>query len=217
MSEFKVTALVCPDCAQPLVGLRHDKVFFCKACSQGCAPAPEGGWSRYPLSFAHVEDPPMEAIIYLPFWQLHVDAFATGANQKQEVASRMLDHLASVWVVGFALVRASYFGDLGLVYTEKGAVLTPAEIQPQGKHLAGCARGLEEAGRYAQLYTTLIIDKRADVTGMDIQVEVKGATLWAVPFIDQGEQIVDLVSGAELPIFAVDDLAELRRINRIST
>jgi hypothetical protein len=213
MSGLTVTALVCPDCGSQLAGLRYDKVFFCNTCRQGLQPDPGNDWIRHPLSFAAVEQMPRAEIIHLPFWQIRIEARADCVNKQQEVASRRLAELHSVWVTGFMLNRTSYFGDLGLAYTERSVLLKAASDAPPGAVVAGCARTLEDALKYTRLYVTLILDKRADVTGMDINIETRDARLWAVPLADYREKLMDLVTLAEIPAFALDDLEGVRKLN----
>jgi hypothetical protein len=207
-----VRALVCPDCGNGLAGLRCDKIFFCNSCRQGLEPDEGDDWIRHPLSFAALEKTPSAEIIYLPFWQIRIEADAVCVNKQQEVASRRLSELHSVWVTGFILNRVSYFGDLGLTYTEKGVSLAAAENFPPGGIVAGCSRTVEDALKYTRLYVTLILDKRADVTGMDINIVTRDARLWAVPFADYKDKVMDLVTLSELPSFALDDLEDLRKL-----
>jgi len=213
VSKLQAIPLLCPDCGRPLAGLRYDKVFFCKPCGLGLMPE-NGQWTKYPLHFAEVKDMPMTKILYLPFWRLGIHATAVAANRKQEIAARLLENIKYAWITAFTLIRSSYFGDVGMIYTEKGVDLKPADKIPGGYFVAGCTRTVGDAQRYAELYVTLILDKRADVTGMDIKVHGAEPSLWAVPMADYGDKIFDLISGIELPIFAFDDIEDIRRINR---
>jgi hypothetical protein len=210
VSPLRVIALICPDCGRQLTGLAGDQVFFCLTCKHGLTPQGED-WTRYPLSLAAIEAPTAARLVHLPFWQLDIQASISGKNRQQEVASRHLLSLASIWVTGFALVRPSYFGDVGLVYTQKAVTFNPAPEFPPGFFIAGCSRTVADAGRYARLYAAQIIDKHTDITGMDIAVNITAARLWAVPFVDDQDKILDLIAGASLPAFAIDDLEDLRR------
>jgi hypothetical protein len=214
MSGFRVIPLVCPDCGRQLAGLRYDKIFICMACKQGLLPEKESDWIRYPLAFARIEPPPQARLIYLPFWQIKIEANAMPVNQRQEAACRRLNTLKAVWVQAFTLIRPSYFGDIGLFYTERDEQPEKMTVFPSEFYVAGCSRTLEDAHKYTRLFVTLILDKKADVTGMDIEVWTRDAILWAMPFADHGDKIMDLITGTELPAFAVDDLEDIRRINR---
>jgi hypothetical protein len=212
--SVRVTALLCPDCGQALQGLRYDRIFFCQTCAQGLYPA-EGGWERYPVTAAQPTDPREVPRFYLPLWRFEVEATAASANRRQEVAARRLDDLTVIWVSAFNMLRPSYYGDLGLLLTEKKVAPVPAERPVPGRFIAGCARSRTDAERYTSLFATYILDKRADVTGMTIAVAVTGAAIWAIPFVEYGDKAVDMVSGSELPVFSLDDLEDLKRINRL--
>lgn len=208
----RVTALVCPECGGALAGLRFDRVFFCPACRRALEPG-DGRWTPHPILPAAA--PPKEAVhFYLPLWRFRVTVTAAPVNRRQEAACRTLDDFTVVWVNAFNMLRPSYYGDLGLAYTEKGVEPKPTEDFAEGCFVAGCARGREDAARYTQLYATYILDKRSDVTGMTINVDIINAALWAIPFAEVGDKVIDLVSGTELPVFALDDLEDLKRANK---
>jgi len=213
MRKLRVVPLVCPDCGRGLVGLRYDKLFFCMTCTQGVF-FKEEGCERYPLHFVAPGDVRVKVSLHLPMWELGIRVEATPANDQQEEALKRLDQLKSVWVTGFTVVRPSYYGDLGLIYTERGVEPETSERMPPGAYIAGCTRTIEDASRYAGLFVTLILDKKADVTGMDLSIETEQAALWAIPFTDTGDKITDLIAGASMPVFAVDDLEDIRRISR---
>jgi hypothetical protein len=153
-------------------------------------------------------------VIHLPFWELAIEAQILAANKQQSRRSSLLNDLGIIWVAGFNMARVSYFGDLGLAYTEKGIALTPRGHVPAGTVLAGCGRGYEEASRYPELFVSLILDKRTDVTGMELAVKIKKAALWAVPMLDCGDHVFDPVTGTKIPAFALDDLQALRVLHR---
>ncbi len=211
-SGVTVTPLVCPDCGSPLAGLRYDRIFNCMNCRMGYKPGKEGKWTRYALRFAEPGHAKAKVSFYLPLWQLGIESSAKASNKQQEVAISRIEDMKSVWVTAFTMVRPSYYGDIGLNYSSAGAMPRMVREWPQASFTAGCARTLEDASKYARLFVTLFIDKRTDVTGMEIDVKVTGAALWGIPFADQGSKVMDLVSGMELPAFAIDDLAEIRRI-----
>ena len=210
--SIRVTALVCPECGGGLAGLRFDRVFFCPSCRCALEPGPSG-WEKRPLVAAAAPEGEVPRF-YLPLWRFRVTVTAAPANRKQELAVRRLDDFTVVWVSGFNMLRPSYYGDLGLIYTERSLEPAPAERFAEGRFIAGCSRGQADAARYTELYATAILDKRADVTGMTINVDVINAALWAIPFAEVGDKAVDMVSGAELPVFALDDLEDLKRINK---
>jgi len=211
MSPLRVTPLVCPNCSLALFGLRYDRVFICNRCADGLLVG-EFGWERYPLKFAAAQVGPDDRPLHLPMWRMEVAIKATAANSEQKVAIKKVGSQRVVWVTGFTLVRPSYYGDLGLLYTEKEINPPALERAPHRAFLAGCANGPAEARRYAELFITLILDKRSDVTGLELEIEPTSIELWAIPFFDRGDKIMDALTGTELPAFAVDDLSDLRRL-----
>jgi len=215
MSPVRVIPLVCPDCGNTVTGLRFDKVFFCMQCMQGLDPSSTGEWERREVYFPALSKDSMKPHFYLPFWQFAVRGTGTAVNKKQNMAVKKLEEIRSVWVAGFTAHKATYFGDLGLIFTQRAVELTPSYEKPHGAFIAGCTRGEEEAKVYVDLYTSLMADKRADITGMEIKVDITGSVLWAVPFILNADKLVDLVMGNELPSFAVDDLEDIKRVGRI--
>ncbi len=211
MSKLRVLPLVCPDCGQTLFGLRYDKVFMCMRCLQGLGPA-EKGWSRYKLRFPEVEQAPSRTPLYMPMWRMKVDVDAVPANKFQEASLRILDDIKAVWVTGFSIIRPSYYADPGLAYTQQQIDPPPYDGIPSRAFVAGCTRGTDEADRYANLFITLMLDKRADVTGMEIKVTPESYSLWAMPFSEDGNKVLDMFAGLEIPVFALDDYLDLKRI-----
>jgi len=192
------------------VGLRYDAVFGCAPCQQGVLPSQESeSWPRFPVHFVRVEDPPGD-LFYLPVWRLAIRFEATTANKEQEDAVRRHQDLTVAWVPAYHLLRASHFGDPGVFWTERRMTLEAAEAAPEPGALVGVTRTAAVAAKYAELYVTLVLDKRADVTGMDLSVSVEDVQLWGLPFVQQGSKVVDLGSANEVPSFAVDDLEAIR-------
>ena len=209
--SIRVTALVCPECGGALDGLRFDRVFFCPTCRTALEPG-ESGWQKHPLVAAACSEgePPR---LYLPLWRFRVTVTAGNTSRRQEIACRILDDFTVIWVSGFNMLRPSYYGDLGLIYTERKLEPAPAEQFAEGRFIAGCSRGQADAARYTNLYATAILDKREDVTGMTIDVDIVNAALWAIPCTEIGDKVIDLISGTEIPVFALDDLEDLKRTN----
>ena len=51
---------------------------------------------------------------------------------------------------------------------------------------------------------------------MEIRVIPNRTELWAIPFEDRGDFVVEPVTGTRLPAGAIDDLAEIRKGNDTS-
>ncbi|MFO8058630.1 MAG: hypothetical protein R6V10_15195 [bacterium] len=211
MSKLKILPLVCPDCGRTLFGLRYDKVFMCMQCLLGLAPA-EQGWKRYKLEFPVLDETPADPPLYLPMWKMKVDVKADPQNKFQKASLRILEDLDHVWATGFSIIRPSYYADPGLAYTEQKVDPEAYDGIPPRAFVAGCTRGTEEADRYAELYVTLMLDKRADVTGMEINVTPLSYSLWAMPFTEREGKVRDMFAGLEIPVFALDDYLDIKRI-----
>jgi hypothetical protein len=112
-----------------------------------------------------------------------------------------------VYVTAFALHNAFYFGDPGLIYTQRQVVLEQGEKAP----ILGCSRSLEVAALFVEPHLLGIVDRRVDVTGVTLECQVGEAVLWGVPFADQGALLVDGILGLKIPTAAVVQIGALRR------
>ncbi len=210
-----VTALVCPKCGAGLDGLRHDVLFPCAACS--LALLVERGETRlFPFVRALPEAGARSeaAALHLPFWDLHTEvAVADPAGNGTGLASSAAG-IDRIWVAGFAVRRPELFGEPGLSLTERRVRLEPAGEGDARAGFLGACRGPELIERYARLTVLRLLDRRSDVTGVDVAVRVRRADLWAVPFEDLGDRLLDLATGTSLPAAAFEDLAEIRAVLR---
>ena len=210
-TEITITALVCPRCGAGLDGLRWDCLFTCAPC--GLALFVEHGRTRlFPCTRARVDEgaPIGAGMLWLPFWELATEVGVVeppGSAPSLAGAAAALDR---VWVAGFAVRRPELFGEPGFLLTEQRARLEPAGEGGAPARMWGACRGPELVTLYARLTVMRLLDRRADVTGVEIDVRVTRADLWAVPFDDRGDRLVDLATGASLPAAAFEDLAEIR-------
>ena len=211
----RVVPLKCPGCGGPLIGLDQDKVFFCAPCRKAYELL-KSGLAPRALFFARpVLEHPRVPVIFLPFYRFQVEFVADSDDRKQIQAAERYKDLNTIWVMGFNLVRASYFGDLGLLYTES-RVQVVEEADTYGKtdrfRVAGCSRTVDEAKIYTRLFLLLMIDKRKDITGMELSPLIHETSLWAIPFYDFQDKLLDAIMGREFPVFAIDDIEALRGI-----
>jgi hypothetical protein len=196
-----------------LAGLRFDKVFTCTPCA--LAIVIDGGEkTRMGLEFAKIPDDTCDSPIYLPYWRLKCEIEAVPVNSDQEDVVLALKDLDTVWVGAFAMSRTNLHGDPGLELTQKKA-LVESESKTPSLEVVGATKSPGEATKYAQLFVTMMIDKRADVTGMEIEVKVSQAALWAMPHTVsmETEKLISMHSGFAFPLFAVTDLPEIRGAN----
>jgi hypothetical protein len=111
-----------------------------------------------------------------------------------------------VYVTAFSLHNAFYFGDPGLIFTQRQVTLEAGERAP----LLGCTRSLETATQFAEPHLLSIVDRRVDVTGVAMRCTVGEAVLWGIPFSDEGSALVDGILGLSIPVTAVDQIGALR-------
>ncbi len=111
-----------------------------------------------------------------------------------------------VYVTAFALSNGFYFGDPGLIFTQKRVVLVPGDPAP----VIGGTRGLEEAKVFVEPHLLGLLDRRADVTGVELSCVIDEAVLWAIPYADDGITLSDRLLGLKLPGAALDEIGALR-------
>ena len=111
-----------------------------------------------------------------------------------------------VYVTAFALSNGFYFGDPGLIFTQKRVVLTPGDPAP----VFGGTRGLEDAKVFVEPHLLSLLDRRQDVTGVELSCIIDEAVLWAIPYADDGIKLSDGILGLTLPGAALDEIGALR-------
>ena len=111
-----------------------------------------------------------------------------------------------VYVTAFALSNGFYFGDPGLIFTQKRVALSPGDPAP----VIGGTRGLEEAKAFVEPHLLGILDRREDVTGVELSCVIDEAVLWAIPYSDDGITLSDGILGLKLPGAALDEIGALR-------
>jgi hypothetical protein len=111
-----------------------------------------------------------------------------------------------VYVTAFALSNGFYFGDPGFIFTQKRVVLSQDDPAP----VIGGTRGLEEAKVFVEPHLMAILDRREDVTGVELRCVIDDAVLWAIPYSDDGITLSDGILGLKLPGAALDEIGALR-------
>lgn len=180
-------------------------VFWCPNCAVPCEVVGRGFVAR---RGAVAAAEPGATLLYLPIWAVGVRWKIRLADESRGRLLRGLPPIQWVYVTGFNLTNASYFGDPGLLYTQRGVRLEAAEAS--GRRVAGCVRGVEDALAYLEPHLLAIVDRRVDVTDATLLLEVGEAVLWGVPFLDEGETLRDGVLGLSYPAAALMDLDAIR-------
>lgn len=209
MSGPAVLVLRCPRCGGPLSGLQQDVVFWCVACQVAQEVMGETFVERRGLiarAAAHANRP----TLHLPVWAFGVDYASHWEDPEREALARQVPRVEWVYVTGFELHNASYFGDPGQIFTQRMVHLEAGDPAP----LAGCTRSLEEAKAYVEPHLLTIIDRRVDVTGLELSCAIGEALLWGVPFFDEGDRLRDGILGLKIPAAALDELGAIRAHGR---
>lgn len=205
MTAATVLALRCPRCGGGFRGLQQDVVFWCNDCQVPHEVVGEafvgrqGATARAALS----SDRP---VLHLPLWAFRVQYATSWEDPERQALARQIPPIEWVYVTGFELHNASYFGDPGMIYTEKRVRLEPASPAL----VVGCTRSLEEAKAYVEPHLLTIIDRRVDVTGLEMSCAIQDVRLWGIPYFDEGEVLRDGILGLKAPAAAVDEVGAIR-------
>ncbi len=209
MDQPTILPLRCPGCGDLLLGLQHDAVFWCRGCG---TPQEVIGTELVGRrgSRARADAEPADRIVHLPIWALRVSYTLQCEDRQRAALMRQVPPIEWVYVTGFMLHNAWYFGDPGMVFTEKRVTLQPPEAADKPQPAIGCTRGLEAARDYVEPHLLAIIDRRVDVAGLTLQWNVSDAVLWAVPFHDEGKMLRDAIVGWRFPAAAVTGIGSIR-------
>lgn len=69
---------------------------------------------------------------------------------------------------------------------------------------------MEEAKLFVESHLLSILDRREDVTGVEVSCLIDEAVLWAIPYSDDGVTLTDGILGLTLPGAALDEIGALR-------
>ena len=202
-----VLALRCPRCGGALRGLQLDVIFWCGACQVPHEVVGEGFVERRG-SIARAALPTDRPPLYLPLWAFQVQYATSWQDPEREALARQVPVIEWVYVTAFELHNASYFGDPGQIFTEKRVHL---EAGPAALMVAA-TRSLEDAKAYVEPHILTVIDRRVDVTGMEVSCTIGEAMLWGVPFLDEGDVLRDGILGLKIPASAVDEVGAIRAL-----
>ena len=205
MSTPTILSLRCPGCGGALHGLSQDVVFWCDGCG-GLHEVVQGAFVGRVGSVARPVQPATGSVLHLPVWAFRVDAVWQWQDPKRAASAAHIAAFDWVYVTGFALHNGFYFGDPGVIFTQKRVALTAVEAAP----ILGCTRGLEAAKAYIEPHLLTIMDRRVDVTGLELACTIGEAVLWGIPYCDEGEALCDGILGLRIPAAAVDEIGSFR-------
>lgn len=190
------------------MGLPQDVVFWCGGCAvpfevaQGQLIERGGRTAKAMLDLPGIRR-------HLPVWGMRVGVVSQWDDPEREASARRIPPAEWVYVTAFDLHNPSYFGDPGLIFTQKQVRFEAVAAAPA----MGCTRSLEEAKAFVEPHLLGIIDRRVDVTGLTISAVVRDVVLWGVPFADQGETLQDCIVGLKYPAAALNDVGALRTVD----
>jgi len=142
---------------------------------------------------------------HLPLWAFRVRADWSSPGQEAAAATAWTAP-EWVYVTAFALSNGFYFGDPGLIFTQRRVALS----QGDPVRVVGGTRGLEEAKAFVEPHLLSILDRREDITGLELSCVIDEAVLWAIPYTDDGIALTDGILGLKLPGAALDEIGALR-------
>jgi hypothetical protein len=142
---------------------------------------------------------------HLPLWGFRVRAHWSWPEEGAPPATAWTAP-EWVYVTAFALSNGFYFGDPGLIFTQRRVALAPGDPAP----VLGGTRGLEEAKVFVEPHLLSLLDRRQDVTGVELSCIIDEAVLWAIPYADDGIMLSDGILGLKLPGAALDEIGALR-------
>lgn len=199
-----VLQLRCDACGGNLHGTPQAVLFWCDAC-RGAHELVEGRLVARRLATARPVTPARGRLCHLPLWAFRVHAEWAWPDP---TTAKTVAWPAPEWVyvTAFSLVNGFYFGDPGLIFTQRRVALAEGEPAP----LVGGTRGLEDAKVFVEPHILSLLDRRADVTGLELGCVIDAALLWAIPYYDDGLTLTDGILGLTLPGAALDEIGALR-------
>jgi hypothetical protein len=204
MATPTVLQLRCPACGGMLHGTPQAVLFWCQDC-RAVQEVVKGRFVARRLQVARPLTATESPHGHLPLWGFRVRA---DWSRQDLGGPRAPAWTAPEWVyvTAFALSNGFYFGDPGLIFTQKRVTLSQGDPAP----VIGGTRGLEEAKVFVEPHLLGILDRREDVTGVELSCVIDEAVLWAIPYSDDGITLSDGILGLKLPGAALDEIGALR-------
>jgi hypothetical protein len=209
MSEptpLRTVALVCPECGEKLRAPAGDVLFACSRCRETSEIGPRGVLAAAPCVWPVPAEEAEGEDIRLPFWRYRVEVAYHGEDAAAVDRLERMVRPDRVYVPAFRQRSVLVFGDMGLSYTYNPPGIEPG---PAG-HFGGATLGSVEASRLVEPMVLWRADQIHDVTDIEVEVEVTGVQVVAVPAADAGDEIVDRITGRSWPAAAFLDVGSLR-------
>ena len=204
MASVTVVQLRCPECSGTLHGSPQAVLFWCQGCG-ALVEVEQGCLVRRRRQTAQPSLPASGRLCHLPMWAFRVRASWDWPDPAMK-ATQLWQPPDWVYVTAFAVSNAFYFGDPGLIFTQKRVELATTEPAP----LIGGTRGLGDAKAFIEFHILSILDRRVDVTGVEFGCAIDDALLWGIPYYDDGDALVDGILGLRMPGAALEEIGALR-------
>lgn len=204
MSSITVVQLRCPECSGILHGSPQAVLFWCEGC-RGVVEVEQGRLVPRRTETARPVLRSPGRLCHLPVWAFRVRASWAWPETTVKVGQTWQPP-DRVYVTAFAVSNAFYFGDPGLIFTQKRVEPATAEPAP----LIGGTRGLDDAKAFIEFHILSLLDRRVDVTGVEFGCTIDDAVLWGIPYYDDGYTLVDGLLGLKMPGAALDEIGALR-------
>jgi len=185
---MKLLSLRCPRCRGDLEGDNNSQVFFCRNCAIGIdlSRHREREFSLACVSPAISQHDPL---IYFAFWvfQCHYHWLAAGTGERGE-------NSRDFWVPAFFIKNISYFGDIGLYYSNRD--LKPRSERCRNLPVFPSDRGEADASVYPLIYA---VSREAAYRKSVVDHTILSTRLVWVPFYNAGKEYTDSLLGWAYP------------------
>jgi hypothetical protein len=204
--RIRVVACQCPGCGADLEGLGSDRLFVCSDCGT-CNDLTPSLPVVYPIHYVLPAAPLEGKLLVLPVWKFQVQiTIRCDDVDKLEKARQVLPDF--VYIPAFKMHGLSVYGNLSLIWTSQQPEIL---LSPEKYPMTGCRRTENGARESLDYLILMVIDRKVDVTDMNIEVAVRQSQILGYPFFDLGKTLKDGILGVELLAIAFDDLAEIRK------
>ncbi len=208
--KFMVLPCVCPECGSDLRGLPNDGVFFCNNC-RVAVEFETGVPVQFKVRFIAPNITSEGEKLYLPFWQIHFSTRFSGKDAKQ-IARAEQAQFRRVLIAGCKMHGYLLYGDLSLLLSYDDPQTNPdAHAYP----VSGCRRTSEQAKKRLHTLLLAMIDKKVDITGLEVRTDITDISILGIPFFDFKDYLIDGLTGRKILSRAFDDLSAIRRNAKI--
>lgn len=185
---MKLLSLQCPRCRGDLEGGNNSRVFFCRNCAIGIDLSRDRE-REFTLECIAPGIERHEEAVYFAFWifQCRYDWISAGGAERGE-------NSGDFWVPAFFIKNISYFGDIGLYYSNRG--LKPGTGRCRKLEIFPADRGEAHASVYPLIYA---VSREAAGKRNVIGHTILTTRLAWVPFYHTGREYIDSLLGWAYP------------------